>query len=133
MLLSTHPLRRLTILIHCTMSTISSLPVVDIDPSGVFKYVLIKAKQGSVEKVFVRGYSWGSYHADIFEDFESKNKALSLSCLGGGRINHSPENKSILVYGYSMGFGRADHSLTVGLLKAKYPDYSSITFSNEGY
>ncbi|PIK36301.1 hypothetical protein BSL78_26868 [Apostichopus japonicus] len=111
----------------------SGLPVVDIDPSGVFKYVLIKATKGSNEQFFVRGYAWGEYHADIFEEFEGKNKDLRLSCLGGGRIEHSPDRKSILVYGYSVGFGKADHSITVGLLKSRYPDYTSITFSDEGY
>ncbi|KAJ8038480.1 14 kDa phosphohistidine phosphatase [Holothuria leucospilota] len=116
-----------------TMATIDSIPLVDIDPSGRFKYVLIKAKSGSREKMFVRGFSWGSYHADIYEDFESKHRGLDLECLGGGRIEHSPESKKILVYGYSMGFGRADHSITVSLLKERYPSYSSITFSNEGY
>ena len=31
------------------------------------------------------------------------------------------------------GFGRADHSITDEKLKTAYPDYESITFSNEGY
>lgn len=40
--------------------------------------------------------------ADIYEDFESKHRGLDLECVGGGRIEHSPESKKILVYGYSM-------------------------------
>ncbi|PIO69706.1 Janus/Ocnus family protein [Teladorsagia circumcincta] len=51
---------------------LSDIPDVDIDPSGTFKYILIK------------------------------------------------------------GFGQADHSITVDILKKQYPDYH-ITFSNEGY
>lgn len=50
---------------------------------------------------------------------------------GGGRIRHEAGN--LHVYGYSVGFGRADHTITVGVLKDFYPDYSEITFSNEGY
>jgi phosphohistidine phosphatase len=30
------------------------------------------------------------------------------------------------------GFGKADHEVTVGLLKKKYTDYD-IAFSDEGY
>jgi phosphohistidine phosphatase len=30
------------------------------------------------------------------------------------------------------GFGKADHEVTVGLLKKKFADYS-ISFSDEGY
>jgi len=30
------------------------------------------------------------------------------------------------------GFGKADHEVTVGLLKNKYPDYN-ISWSDEGY
>ena len=48
-------------------------------------------------------------------------------------IEHKPAEKTLFVYGYSMGFGLADHSVSVEVLKAKYPDYTSITFSNDGY
>jgi phosphohistidine phosphatase len=30
------------------------------------------------------------------------------------------------------GFGKADHEVTVGLLKKKYPDYS-VSWNDEGY
>ena len=39
----------------------------------------------------------------------------------------------ILIQIIFKGFGRADHEISVSLLKEKYPDYESITFSNEGY
>ena len=39
---------------------------------------------------------------------------------------------SLQVYGYSMGFGRADHSKTVDALKTKYPNYK-IDKSDDGY
>nr|CAH7722667.1 unnamed protein product [Callosobruchus chinensis] len=52
--------------------------------------------------------------------------------LGGGRINHDAESKTLKVYGYSQGYGKADHQLTVDILKQVYPDYN-ISFSDEGY
>jgi hypothetical protein len=49
---------------------------------------------------------------------------------------HPGINQSCLVlfqvYGYSVGFGKADHSKTVDLLKKKYPNYK-IDKSDEGY
>merc|ERR1711881_461142 len=103
----------------------TAVDAVDIDPSGVFKYVLIKLK-GEEDKYIVRGYKWGEYHADIFEKVEEdlkRDHGVRCSCHGGGRINHDSEKKEILVYGHSIGYGRADHAKTVKLLKIRYPDY----------
>ena len=36
------------------------------------------------------------------------------------------------VYGYSMGFGKANHARTVEILQIKYKDYK-IEWSDEGY
>lgn len=55
---------------------------------------------------------------------------MNIECIGGGRIKVS--DKSILVYGYSKGYGQCDHTLTVELLKEVYPHYD-ITYSNDGY
>ena len=54
--------------------------------------------------------------------------------MGGGRIHHKRGEKSIMVYGYSVAFGAADHATTVKLLRAdkEFEDYS-IAFKNEGY
>ena len=67
------------------------------------------------------------------EDFEEgvADKSIKVTCPGGGRILHEPSK--ILVYGYSQGFGRPDHEISVSLIKTKYPNYQSITFSNDGY
>ena len=70
---------------------------------------------------------------DDFEEKEIKNTGIQFECVGGGRIEHEPSKKEILVYGYSQGFGRANHQVSVDLLKLKYNDYNSITYSNEGY
>ncbi|KAH0615638.1 hypothetical protein JD844_005099 [Phrynosoma platyrhinos] len=112
------------------------VPDVDIDPDGVFKYVLIRvAPEGSgPAKDVVRGYAWAEYHADIFDRVSEELEKLGFRCrcLGGGRINHQREAKKIHVYGYSVGFGRAKHSVSTEKLKATYPDYE-VTWSDEGY
>lgn len=119
---------------------------VDIDPDGVFKYILIKVSSpkndGKLEdKLIVRGYAECPYHADINDKVTSELQKLKSSkaidkwrskVLGGGRIQHDADVKKILVYGYSQGYGKADHQLTVDILKKVYPDYN-ISFSNEGY
>ena len=40
---------------------------VDIDQSGVYKYILIKLtdKKSGGSKVVVRGYSWADYHGEL--------------------------------------------------------------------
>ncbi|XP_071802690.1 14 kDa phosphohistidine phosphatase-like [Asterias amurensis] len=116
---------------------LDSVEDVDIDESGTFKYILVKVWPLDDEKTFkyiVRGYNL-EYHADIQEQIKPKFNKMKIDCfcVGGGRIEHNPQDKSILVYGYSMGYGQANHSITVEKLKAKYPDYTSITFNNEGY
>jgi len=118
---------------------LEAIPDVEIDDDGVFKYVLIEvadAKDESVKKFVVRGNAESEYHADIYEPFCRKTEgplSMDCQCRGGGRIKHDAADKKILVYGYSMGYGRADHTKAVELLKRRYPDYSSITFSNDGY
>ncbi|XP_066837116.1 14 kDa phosphohistidine phosphatase isoform X1 [Anser cygnoides] len=110
---------------------------VEIDGGGVFKYVLLRVRPrraGAAGKEVVRGHGWAEYHADIYDKAaaELERQGLDCECLGGGRISHQHEEKKIHVYGYSVGFGRANHSVTTEKLKAKYPDYE-ITWADEGY
>ncbi|XP_078606475.1 14 kDa phosphohistidine phosphatase-like isoform X1 [Branchiostoma floridae x Branchiostoma japonicum] len=115
---------------------LAAIPDVEIDPDGKFKYILIRCHgPGDVSKDIVRGFAWAEFHADIYDRVAPGIEALGFDCecIGGGRIQHSSSQRTILVYGYSMGFGQADHSITVEKLKKKFPDYSSITFNNEGY
>lgn len=120
-----------------TMSqSLDKIPNVDIDDHGRFKYILITMSEGkSASKEIVRGYARAQWHADIFDEVNEqikKHSDLKADCTGGGRIEHDPDKKTIKVYGYSQGFGKADHRVTVELLKKKYPDYD-ITCSDEGY
>jgi phosphohistidine phosphatase len=57
---------------------------------------------------------------------------LETECLGGGRLDHRADLKKIKVYGYSQGYGKADHEITKKLLLEKYRDYD-IETSNDGY
>ncbi|KAI1290109.1 14 kDa phosphohistidine phosphatase [Halotydeus destructor] len=117
-----------------------SLEAADID-TGKFKYVLIKVTQGERERHLVRGYKVAEYHADVLEGVEEKELNpikkqfgdVTWECVGGGRILHDANHKWINVYGYSMAFGKPDHSITCDILKQKYPDYGSIQWSDEGY
>ncbi|KAK7896128.1 hypothetical protein WMY93_021453 [Mugilogobius chulae] len=102
----------------------------DIDPSGVFKYVLIRVhsreENDDSEIDIVRGYGWAEYHADIYEKVSEeleKDNVLDCECIGGGRIRHEPDAKKIHVYGYSMGYGRANHAVATEKLKERYPNY----------
>uniref|UniRef100_A0A0N5A2X2 Sex-regulated protein janus-B n=1 Tax=Parastrongyloides trichosuri TaxID=131310 RepID=A0A0N5A2X2_PARTI len=117
------------------MASLSTIKDVHIDQSGVFKYILIEAtdKETKEKKMIVRGYKHCPYHADILDEVKEKEtKDAKFKCVGGGRINHDSENKSILVYGYSVGYGKADHQISVDILKKDYPEYT-ISYSNEGY
>ncbi|XP_076810998.1 14 kDa phosphohistidine phosphatase-like [Clavelina lepadiformis] len=112
---------------------LGAIPEVVID-FGTFKYIQIKVSAGGKEKIVVRGLESAEYHADILDSCAPQIRSLGFQAeaIGGGRIKHDPAKKRLDVYGYSMGFGRADHRITVKKLEKAYPDYS-ITWSNEGY
>ncbi|KAL1490954.1 hypothetical protein ABEB36_011622 [Hypothenemus hampei] len=124
----------------------SPIKKVDIDDRGTFKYILIKVSSPKADGQFedqliVRGYAECPYHADIndkvTEELQKLKKSKAITdwrskVLGGGRIKHDPSSKSINVYGYSQGYGKADHQESVAILKSQYPDYN-ITWSDEGY
>ncbi|KAM3960901.1 14 kDa phosphohistidine phosphatase [Aphomia sociella] len=118
-------------------TVLDALPKVEIDPSGVFKYILIKVydqEKNNEEPslIIVRGYKRCNYHSDIFDEVQEKLNPLDCEPLGGGRISHEPDNKKIHIYGYSQGYGKADHEITAKLIKDAYPSYT-ITISDEGY
>ncbi|XP_066149495.1 14 kDa phosphohistidine phosphatase-like isoform X1 [Euwallacea fornicatus] len=131
------------------MASSTALPQiksVDIDPNGTFKYILVKVNSTNTEgkcedKIIVRGYAECGYHDDInnkvTDELQALKSAKALNdwrskVLGGGRIKHDPEGKFLSVYGYSQGYGKADHQVAVNILKTQYPDYN-ITWSDEGY
>ncbi|MEQ2230624.1 hypothetical protein ILYODFUR_031355, partial [Ilyodon furcidens] len=63
---------------------------------------------------------------DIYDKVSAEleeGSLLDCECIGGGRIKHDPDAKKIHVYGYSIGYGRANHAVTTEKLKEHYPDY----------
>ena len=116
---------------------LDKVPDVDIDSHGRFKYILInvKDKSNNASKFIVRGYARAEWHADVLDETVSQLEqfpGLRAQCVGGGRIERNPDDRTIKVYGHSQGFGQADHEMSTSILKKKYPDYT-ITSSNEGY
>ncbi|MBN3321598.1 PHP14 phosphatase, partial [Atractosteus spatula] len=113
---------------------LSKVSDVEIDPDGVFKYILVrvKTKDGSQHKDIVRGTASAEFHNHIFEKVnpEMENLGMECSCLGGGKVEHNSKEKKIRVFGLSTGYGKADHSLTVEKLKAVFKDYE-ITWSDD--
>lgn len=63
---------------------------------------------------------------------QQKLTPLECECLGGGRISHDSDFKRIKIYGYSQGYGKADHEVTAKIIKEFYPKYT-ISISDEGY
>ena len=110
-----------------------------LDSTGVFKYIQIRVysfQEPKQEKVVIRGWRDCDYHADILKKFNQEElpdtENYSAECPGGGRIRHDPQKKEILIYGYSQGFGRADHALTHDMISQAYPEYK-VDWNNEGY
>ncbi|XP_055344363.1 14 kDa phosphohistidine phosphatase-like [Paramacrobiotus metropolitanus] len=107
--------------------TMSSLPPVQIDDSGTYKYILIEGPNG---ERLVRGTASADYHNKIFEAAEkdAKKQGVALKCLGGGKIQRDGNN--IKIFGKSEGFGPADHSVTAEVLKKAYPN-AKVTIGEE--
>ena len=62
----------------------------------------------------------------------NKLRVMQLTVLGGGRMEHHPEQRRLSIYGYSTGFGLAPHEVTAAIAKRWLPLHD-ITFQYEGY
>ncbi|XP_068600026.1 si:dkey-51e6.1 [Brachionichthys hirsutus] len=113
---------------------LAKLPDVEIDPEGTFKYILVRVtvKDGGMHKDIVRGTRSAEYHNHIFEKVSPAMEALGMECkcLGGGKIQHSNQEKKLRVFGESTAYGKADHSVSVEMLKSAFSDYE-ITWSDD--
>lgn len=114
------------------------IPNVSID-SGANKYVLISAiLPGRGERQhFVVSRRGAEYHRNAAEPFVEaleRSGYSSINILGGGRISLNEPSKTIKIFGYSYGFGLADHALSKAVVENdhRYKDFD-ITWSNEGY
>ena len=113
------------------------VPNVSIE-SGTYKYVLISAVlPGGGERQHFVVSGRGEYHRNVAENFVPSLEQTgysSIRILGGGRIALDDAKKTISIYGYSYGFGLADHALSKSVVQRddRYKDFK-ITWSNEGY
>merc|ERR1719187_1235145 len=84
------------------MASLDLVPDVEIDPEGK-----------------LRGTKDAEFHPDIFAKVEPALKAAGFNSevQGGGKILHD-SGKSMKVFSKSTGFGKADHNVTVKILKA---------------
>lgn len=57
-----------------------------------------------------------------------------INVTGGGRIYFNAEEKIINIFGFSYGFGLADHAISKEVVEKdeRYKDYD-VTWSNDGY
>eukprot|EP00539_Tryblionella_compressa_P019003 CAMPEP_0178871030 /NCGR_PEP_ID=MMETSP0747-20121128/7390_1 /TAXON_ID=913974 /ORGANISM="Nitzschia punctata, Strain CCMP561" /LENGTH=157 /DNA_ID=CAMNT_0020538185 /DNA_START=139 /DNA_END=615 /DNA_ORIENTATION=+ len=119
-------------------SSFVRLPNVTID-EGAHKYVLISAvaPAGEERQHFVVSRRGAHYHRNAAEPFiEALERSgyKSISVNGGGRIALDNTKRTISVYGYSYGFGLADHALAKAIIlkDPRYKDYE-VSWSNDGY
>ncbi|GAB4813365.1 hypothetical protein N2152v2_000411 [Parachlorella kessleri] len=92
-------------------------------------------------KLIVRGDSRAPYHDHILRATlkelatlapPGSAQQLKVETVGGGRIEHYPEQRLLSVYGYSSAFGQAPHEVTAALLRRWFPLHD-ITVSYDGY
>lgn len=114
------------------------IPAVSID-DGAYKYVLISAvpPSHSSSNLFVYSKRGAKYHVSVAEYLvpQLENSGYTdIQVKGGGRILRDDEDKKIHIFGYSYGFGIADHAKAKEVVErcAKYDGYD-ITWSNDGY
>ncbi|KAL3792000.1 hypothetical protein HJC23_011129 [Cyclotella cryptica] len=117
------------------------VPSVSID-EGAHKYVLItacapRAPNSSSRKTFVYSKRGAEYHRNVAEHFLpmlERSGYYDIRITGGGRIIRDTNNKYIKIFGYSYGFGRADHQLAVDIVResALFDGYN-VHWSNDGY
>lgn len=55
---------------------------------------------------------------------------LECQCLGGGKMEHDSAGRKLRVFGESTAFGKADHAVSVEMLKCVFSDYE-VTWSDD--
>lgn len=116
---------------------VDTLPSVFV-PEGTWKYVLIRAEGVDGPKHLVRGRRGAAYHMDAASPTVQalEEHGCTFEVLGGGRIRHDTDEKTILIYGHSYGFpwnGPSLHHISRDLCSAAFPAYKSVDWTDEGY
>ena len=117
----------------------NQIPRVEIAP-GAHKYVLISAHapmDPPEKRWFVVSKRGAQYHANAAEPFVDRLEGAGyrdIRVTGGGRINYQPDERIINIFGYSYGFGLADHKLSKKVVEedGRWVGYA-VDWSNEGY
>mmetsp|Transcript_12651 Transcript_12651/g.20450 ORF Transcript_12651/g.20450 Transcript_12651/m.20450 type:complete len:182 (-) Transcript_12651:152-697(-) len=110
----------------------------EIDQDAKQKYVLIRVGNGNEERFLVRGKKFAAYHVNAAQATLDilRERGVEYTVLGGGRIRHSNEQKTIDVFGYSYGFpwdgGVKRHDITVSVLQNGFPEYK-VRVTDEEY
>ena len=115
------------------------IPSVEI-AQGRHKYVLIKATflPTGEEQYIVTSKFRAAYHRDaaepMIEKLEKSGAYSDIEVTGGGRIQYNVAEKKIDIFGYSYGFGLANHAISQRIIQEdpRYHDYT-VTCSNDGY
>jgi phosphohistidine phosphatase len=123
-----------------TAATTTRVPPVQV-AEGTHKYVLIRAtvplSEADDERYFVTSQHGAAYHKDAAEPLiEQLEYAgyVRIDVTGGGRIRLDAAAKTMHIYGFSYGFGLADHAISRGIVldDPRYKDFD-VTTSDEGY
>jgi phosphohistidine phosphatase len=122
-----------------TTTTTPRVSSIQVD-EGTHKYVLIRAiapRSAVDEQYFVVSKRGAAYHRDAAEPMIEQLEYAGygrIDVTGGGRIRLDSSSKIMHIYGFSYGFGLADHSISrrVVLADPRYADFD-VTTSDEGY
>jgi phosphohistidine phosphatase len=121
-------------------STVASgqvLPCVEI-AEGAHKYVLLSGTDyHGDEHYIVTSLKGAEYHRNAAEPMIASMEEAGYSDIivaGGGRITCDSKARKISIYGFSYGFGKANHEISriIVLEDPRYKDYE-VTFSDDGY
>jgi phosphohistidine phosphatase len=119
-------------------STATIVPSVSLD-DGAHKYVLIKAEEpgSGLLQHFVISRRGAGYHQNVAEPTVytlERHGYRAIEIAGGGRILLDEDEKKISIFGFSYGFGQADHAISKKVIEADERFHGfDITTSNEGY
>jgi phosphohistidine phosphatase len=105
---------------------------------GAHKYVLLSGTdcQGD-EHYIVTSLRGAHYHRNAAEPMIAAMEQAGytdITCAGGGRISCDLASHKISIFGFSYGFGKANHAISQSLVQEdpRYKD-CEVTISDEGY
>ena len=112
---------------------LSSVEICD----GAHKYVQLTASLDGTEQVFVVSRKNAAYHrnaAEPFIDKLQKHGYYDIEVAGGGRVAVDSDERTVSIFGFSYGFGKANHELSANVVRQdeRYRDFD-VSWSDDGY